>query len=86
MEMPGCHQIIQDGESCEEFNVLKGSSNAYPGNLMRRKVVDVLIFKNHLPLLRSIKSIDAIEDAGFSSPVGPDDGQHLTLTDIETDA
>ena len=45
-----------------------------------------MIFKNHLPFLGAIKSIDAVEDAGFPSPVGPDDGQHLSLSDIKADA
>jgi len=53
---------------------------------VRGEVVNVMIFKNHLPFLGAIKSIDAVEDAGFPSPVGPDDGQHLSLSDIKADA
>jgi hypothetical protein len=86
MQMPGCHEIVQDGESCEEFDVLEGSPNAQTCNLVRGEVVNVVIFKDHLPLLRPIKSVNAIEDACFSSPVGTNDCKHLSLSDIETDA
>jgi len=36
--------------------------------------------------LRPIKSVDAIEDAGFPSAVGSDNGKHLSLSHIEADA
>src|SRR4030042_4398415 len=86
MEMAGCHQIVPDRESREEFNVLEGTPNAKARNLVRGKVINVLVFKNHLPFLRPIKSINAIEDACFSGSVGSDDCQHFSLSDIETDA
>jgi hypothetical protein len=85
MEVSGCHQIVQNGKSCEEFNILKGSPNAQPGNSMGWKMVNILILKGHPPFLGPIKPIDAIEDARFSSPVGSNDGQHLSLSDIKTD-
>jgi hypothetical protein len=85
MEMSGRHQVVQDGEPCEEFNVLEGSPNAKPGNSVGREMVNVLIFEGHPSFLGTIKSIDAIEDARFPSPVGSDDGQHLSLSDIKTD-
>jgi hypothetical protein len=52
---------------------------------MRREVVYVLILEDQLAFLWAIESVDAIEDAGFSSPIGSDDCQHLSLTDIKTD-
>jgi hypothetical protein len=42
------------------------------------EMVNVLIFEGHPSFLGPIKSIDAIEDARFPSPVGSDDGQHLS--------
>jgi hypothetical protein len=84
MEMSGRHQVVQDGEPCEEFNILEGSPNAQTGNSVGRKMVNVLIFEGHPPFLGTIKSIDTIEDARFSSPIGSDNGQHLSLSDIKT--
>jgi hypothetical protein len=48
-------------------------------------MVNVLIFEGHPAFLGTIKPIDTIEDAGFSSPIRSDDGQHLSLSDIKTD-
>jgi hypothetical protein len=48
-------------------------------------MVNVLIFKSHCPFLGTIKSVDAIEDARFSSTVRSNDGQHFSLSDIKTD-
>jgi len=86
MKMPGCHQIVQNGEPGEKLYVLKGSSDAQASNLVGWKMVDALIFESHLPLLGAIKSVDAIEDACFSGSVGPNDRKHLSLPDFESDA
>lgn len=48
-------------------------------------MVYVLILESQLSLLGAIKSVDAIEDAGFSGSVGADDRKHLSHADIKTD-
>jgi hypothetical protein len=53
---------------------------------MGGKMVNAMIFEKHLSFLRSIKSVNAIKDACFSSPIGSDDGQHLSFSDLKTDA
>jgi hypothetical protein len=53
---------------------------------VRGKVIDVLPLEGHHAFLRAVKSIDAIEDAGFPRSVGANDGQHLSLSHIKTDA
>ncbi len=83
--MPTCHQVVQNGESREELNVLEGSSDAQASDLVRGKMIDVMIFESHAPFLRAIESIDAVEDACFSSSVWPDDRKQLSLSDFKTD-
>jgi len=86
MKMPGCHQIVQNGEPGEKLNVLKCPSDAQASDLVRGKMVNALILESHLPFLGAIESVDAIEDACFSSSVRPDDRKHLSLFHIEADA
>jgi hypothetical protein len=85
MEMPGCHQIVQDGKACEELNILEGSANAQACNSVGRKMIDVLPFETQFSFLGPVKSIDAIEDAGFPCAIGSNDGKHLPLSHIEGD-
>jgi hypothetical protein len=50
-----------------------------------RKMIYVLPFEDQFSFLRSVKSIDTIENTGFPCAIGPDDGKHLYLFHLETD-
>jgi hypothetical protein len=85
MDMPGGHQVVQDRKACEKLDVLEGSPDPQAGDLMGPKAVDAPIFEDHLSILGLVKTVDAIEDAGFTGAIGSNDGKHLSLFHFETD-
>ena len=48
-------------------------------------MIDVLPFEDQFSFLRPVKSIDTIENTGFSCTIGPNDGKHLPLSHLEAD-
>jgi len=65
--------VIQNGHSFEKFDILKSTCNAQFGNAVGRNTENVLTLVQDLTFLRRVESADAIEQAGFTGPVGSND-------------
>jgi len=78
----GCHEIIEDAEAGIELDVLKGTGDAKFSDLVRGQVRDVAAFKEDFAFLGAVETVNAIEKAAFSSPIGSDDSQYLRTPDL----
>jgi hypothetical protein len=85
MDMCAELDIVQDGHALEELDILKGSGDAQAGDLVRGQAGDVSALEDDPPLLRMIKSTDAVQDTGLAGTIGTDDGKDLALSDREAD-
>ena len=76
--MPPQFNVIQDGHPLEKLDILKCARNPKFGNGMSGNSKDVPAFVEYLAFLGSIKSTDTVQQAGFSSSVGPDNSENFT--------
>ena len=83
--MPGGHDIVQCAQPRIKLDILKGAGDAHPGDTVRPDTVYLPAVESYLALLRFIKAVDTVEQAGLARAVGTDDGQYLVLADIEVD-
>jgi len=69
----------------EEFDILKGSRNPLPGNLIGLQIGNLFSFKEDFSGVRSIDSGDAIKDRCLDSSVGTYDRIDHALFNLKTD-
>ncbi len=72
--MTGKHQVVQHRQPGKQFQVLESPGNAHVGDLVRGGMGQILVLISDLSCSGMVKSGDAVEHAGFSRPVGSDDG------------
>ena len=75
--------VVQDGHTPEQLNLLKRPRQAQSGSLVGGIAGDVLALEDELAFLGTVQSVDAVHHARFSRSVGPDYGENLTLSDLE---
>jgi hypothetical protein len=73
------HDVFQDCHPAEQFNVLKGSDHATPGQPFRRKLGNLFVGKKDLPRGLAIYSRYDIEERSFAGAIGTDDSLDFTL-------
>lgn len=76
--------VVQDVHVTEKLHILKCSRNAQRSDSMRFQLGNVLTLKENPPLFRMIKTIDTIEQTGFTCPIGPDDRKYFTSFNPDT--
>ena len=79
MDMTSEFDVVQDIHVAEKLHVLEGAGDSQFGDFMGLDPGDLLAFKEDPALFRVIKAVDAIQQTGFSGPVGPDNGEDLSL-------
>jgi hypothetical protein len=72
----GQHQVVQNGQAAEQFQVLEGAGDPQLGHLVGRRVGQAFVAIQDLSLGGVIKAGDAVQHAGFAGPVGADDGSN----------
>lgn len=78
--------VVQNAHVAKELHILECSRNAQRSDSMCFHLGYVLTLKENRPLFRMIKTIDTIEQTGFTCPIGPNDRKYFTLLDPDTDA
>src|SRR5664280_1428774 len=77
VNVPGeCH-IGQYRHSREKLYVLKCSADTHSDKIGSMEMSNVLAVKKYFPFLGMVKSGNAIEQTGFTSPIGTDDGHQF---------
>ena len=82
--VPPEQQVVQHSAAFEQFNVLEGARNTAVHHLVARHGRNLLVFKAHTAGGDVEHPGDGVEHRGLAGTVGPDDGKHLALLDLET--
>jgi hypothetical protein len=85
MDVTGRHQVVEGAETGVEGDVLKRARDSFLSDTVRRHAGEIVIFKEDLATVWTIKAIDAIEHRGLARAVRPDERQNLTFADGERD-
>jgi hypothetical protein len=83
--MTAQHEVIHSGHVREKFDVLKCPRNSLFGNLVGPQLGNGFSLEEDLSRIRLVNSADAIEDGGFPSPIGSDDGINGPFLHFEAD-
>jgi len=67
------HDILNDGEFLEEADILEGTCDTHPTDLMSRIPGNLLIIEPNLSRGRNIKTGHIVEQGGLASPIGSDE-------------
>ena len=67
----------------EQLDILKGTGNFSPCDLIRLFALDIFVFKTDGPFIRSIDAVDAVKQCGFPGPIGTNDGKDHSLLDAK---
>ena len=75
--MPAQFDVIQDGHSAEEFDLLEGPGDSQGCDAVGFQGENAFPLKKDLSLLGPVVSVDAVEQAGLPRSIRADDGQDL---------
>ena len=80
------HQVIEHGERAEEPEVLEGPGNAAASQRNGALSNNLLALEANRPLLRSVDTIEAVEDRRFPGAIRTDDREQLAALHVERHA
>ena len=83
--MPPELDVVQDGHALEEFDILECSRNANFGDGVGGDAEDVFTFVKNPAFLGCVKSTDAVQQAGFTGPVGSDNRKNFAVQKLSAD-
>jgi len=79
MDMAAQHNIFHGIHVGKQFNILKGSGDPHPGNLVGFPVFNTISLKPDMAFIGLIQTGNAVEKGGLSGTVRPDQRKNLTL-------
>jgi hypothetical protein len=79
MDVASEHQIFQHRHVFEKLDVLKAPRDSEPGNPIGPEARDFLSLKDQFSLLRFVKTVDDVVQAGLTGAVGADNGKDFPL-------
>ena len=85
MDVTRRQEVIQRGGVRVQGDVLKSPRDPQASALIRRNIADVVSLVENSALLRSVKTVDAVDQTRFAGAIGADDGQYFARCYIETD-
>jgi hypothetical protein len=78
--------VLRDRHDRDEHEVLVHHADLQPDRLARRADVHRLAAEEHLALVGLVQPVEDVHERGLPRTVLPEEGVHLTATDIEVDA
>ena len=75
--------VLQHRHALEEREALEGARDALHGGTVRIHVLARLAAEGDPAVLRPVDAVDDVQHRALACPVGPDDGAHLVLMDVE---
>ena len=85
MRVPADQQVVQHGGMLKQLDVLEGARDTECGDLVRRLVGQFGAHVVDVARCRCVDAADQVEDGRLAGAIGADQGEHLTLFDIEAD-
>ena len=83
--VPGRHDVIQRAQAGVQLDVLEGAGQSQPGGFIRADAGNAFTIKSNFAVLRFVKTVDAVQQAGLAGAVRPDDSQNFFIPDIDID-
>jgi hypothetical protein len=77
--------VVEDGHSLEEFDVLEGSGNAAADHVVRFQGCDIPVLEADSPAVGGIELRDAVNQARLAGTIGANEGKEKTLGDVQVD-
>ena len=81
--MKGDADVVENGETWEETDVLEGAGDAVCGDVVGLFADDAVLIEKNFPFGRLIDAGDEIENGGFAGAVGTDEADEFTFADLE---
>ena len=75
--------VLGRGHAAEEADVLVGSRQAQPGDLVRAQLVDLGAVEGDAALVDLVEAGDAVEERGLARAIGSDDADDRALFEVE---
>jgi hypothetical protein len=85
MIMAGQKHVRQHGHPGKKLNILKGSPDSQPHQIMGRQMGDINAVEKDFPLLGCIKAGNTIQQTCLSRPIWTDNGNKLSRTHTQVD-